>query len=111
LKALFSNTDGVSEAVQAQALAAIAALTEEKKQVKAAKTTLAVAEAAVQQHDRRPVAERRVPDARAVVFEPSLRIGRRQRRAALCVEADEIVVVEFRIHRSAVLSRETSLRL
>lgn len=36
LKALFANTDGVSEAVQAQALAAIAALTEEKKQVRAA---------------------------------------------------------------------------
>jgi hypothetical protein len=41
LKALFANTDGVSEVVQAQALAAIAALTEEKKQVKAAKASVA----------------------------------------------------------------------
>ena len=49
LKALFSNTDGVSEAVQAQALAAIAALTEEKKLVRAARAKEVVDSAAVQE--------------------------------------------------------------
>jgi len=52
-----------------------------------------------------------VPDARAVVVEPSFGVGCRQRGAAVRVEANEFVVVEFRIHRSAILEKETSLRL
>lgn len=61
-----------------------------------------MAEAAVQQDHRRAVAVRRMPDARAVVFQPALEADRRQRRGTVPGEPDEIVildVLDLRAHR------------
>ena len=65
----------------------------------------------MQQDDRRAVAVGRIPDAGAVMVQPAFNVRCRQRVGAVRFEPDEVVVLDFRIHHSAVRFGKTSIRL